>query len=460
LLGTELREVGLGGGRQKLPVSVNAKGGKLQEGSSGNGEVGFGGGMVIGEPVEIQGSIIYLLSKLLEPPPDAIEAILPSSTLSTFLTSVFASSLDDTVRFSRSSTILVPQNDAFQDLGLLTTHLLLPEARRDLGRVIKHHILTSVLYESELGNGTTGTHGTLEGSDVRLTDGFITSSGEWGVFGKIDPKNVLTKTGVVHQMDRVLIPRSVKVNVGDLARAAKGFTMAGLVTRSGLGGILNGTLSLDDVEGWDGWRAQKVGKDRDSKGQATGWILLCPTDEAFRTVNLTRLLGDMDATKRFVMQHIVPTPPNLPSSTEGRQRDPWASYPIPFIDDSAYNTLLAPDDDQHSDITFRYPDNRSDRSVYVGIKNIRGSLGSTEFAKILSYGRTTTHGPRGGVIMIDRVLDPYVSGWWGAWGAAAATGTGGVLVIVALWFWWHYWWHSWSEEATYEPLDAGDTEDP
>jgi solute carrier family 25 carnitine/acylcarnitine transporter 20/29 len=50
LIGTELREVGLGGGRQQLIVSVGGKGGTITHGKHGNGEIGFGGGMVIGEP--------------------------------------------------------------------------------------------------------------------------------------------------------------------------------------------------------------------------------------------------------------------------------------------------------------------------------------------------------------------------------------------------------------------------
>ena len=48
LLGTELREKGLNGHRQRLTVSVTTKDGTVQD--SPNGEVGFGGARVISEP--------------------------------------------------------------------------------------------------------------------------------------------------------------------------------------------------------------------------------------------------------------------------------------------------------------------------------------------------------------------------------------------------------------------------
>ena len=52
LLGTELREDGLGGGRQMVEVSVHGSGkdGRVQR--KGNGEIGFGGALVIGDAGE------------------------------------------------------------------------------------------------------------------------------------------------------------------------------------------------------------------------------------------------------------------------------------------------------------------------------------------------------------------------------------------------------------------------
>lgn len=47
LLGTELREVGLGGGRQVVEVSVRGKDGKAA--AKGSGEIGFGGALVLGD---------------------------------------------------------------------------------------------------------------------------------------------------------------------------------------------------------------------------------------------------------------------------------------------------------------------------------------------------------------------------------------------------------------------------
>ena len=52
LLGTELREDGLGGRRQLVEVSVHGSGKNGEVMSKGNGEIGFGGALVIGDAGE------------------------------------------------------------------------------------------------------------------------------------------------------------------------------------------------------------------------------------------------------------------------------------------------------------------------------------------------------------------------------------------------------------------------
>ncbi|KDQ12075.1 hypothetical protein BOTBODRAFT_67731 [Botryobasidium botryosum FD-172 SS1] len=460
LLGTELREPGLKGGRQRLAVTVSGSGGKVTD-ASGNGEVGFGGAMVIGSAVDADESIIYLLSKVLEPPPDMLEAMLPSSRLSTFLAAVFASTLEQTLRNTPSSTVLVPRNAAFESLGLLTTHLLSPSARRDLERVVKHHVIKSVLYNAEL--GVDGTHATLEGSDVRIEGGKVTPSGGWGGVARLaaGDGDELTRTGVVHELEGVLIPRSVKVDVEALVVAAKGSTMAGLVRRAGLGGALNGTLTLDEVEQWDERTAGERSwwrRNREKKEQVVGWTLLCPTDEAFKSVNITRLHEDDWALQRFVRQHIVPTlpPPSAAGSSPGSNAAPDTNTntntPLPFVDEATYSTLLSPTS-AHGDIIFRTTDHG--QTFLLGIKGVNGPGGETEYAKVLSYGRTTVPGtPRSGVVQIDRVLRPWEEGWWTRWGAPL-TGGGAGVILIGLFFWGVVWlWNRGSGEATYEPLEG------
>jgi len=109
-------------------------------------------------------------------------------------------------------------------------------------------------------------------------------------------------------------------------------------------------------------------------------------------------------------------------------------------------------------------DDSTDRRpvVLVGIRGARGTSGTTDYARLLSYGRTTTSdisGTRSGVVKIDRVLEPWIPDWWHAWGWAAAMGAMGVLGIVAFWTGVVCLFRRGENEATYEPLDTGDAEE-
>ena len=46
-------------------------------------------------------------------------------------------------------------------------------------------------------------------------------------------KNLVTETGIVHEVSDVLIPRTVKFKVGKLARTAKGSFMTSMLVKAG-----------------------------------------------------------------------------------------------------------------------------------------------------------------------------------------------------------------------------------
>ncbi|KAG9028453.1 hypothetical protein FRB95_006485 [Tulasnella sp. JGI-2019a] len=445
LLKTELREGGLGGGRQVVEVSVRGKDGKAT--ANGNGEIGFGGALVLGEPVEIGDSIIYVLSSPLTPPTDVMASLLPSLSYTTFLTSVFATKLSDILATHPLTTVLVPRNEAWSGLGLVADHLL--TAKEALRRVVLHHVLKGVIYpEDEILGGldwttptgapsTSRTFPTLEGSDVRIDDGQVTASGGWPSTSSSSPIHIqhlesttLTRTGTVYAVTGgLLIPRSVHIGVEDLAIAGKGSIMIGLVRKAGLGGVLNGTLRLDwDEHEWDdGWadrgKKKRKGTGKDPKGEKVGWTLLCPTDEGFKGMNLTALLEDPDALGRFVRQHLIPVASGdiaaaaHAGAVSAKSTSPFwffewmfgASYypltggvggkapsdvevgmPLPVMDEATFSTLLSPSA-IHGDVVFRAVEGGGADSgrFLVGIKGASGGNGQAEFANVLKWGRAT-----------------------------------------------------------------------
>lgn len=248
-------------------------------------------------------------------------------------------------------------------------------------------------------------------------------------------RNLLTDTGVVHEMIDVLMPRTVNLTVGKLAKAAKGTTMTTILIKAGLDWVLNATAPPEGSP----WAKQGL--------DGVGWTLLCPPDEAFKHFNLTALYSDVDQLLNIASQHLIPTPSG-PKATIGIMEVVNNNRPISLVDEVTYTTLLSPDS-AYGDIVIR----DTDGQLVLGIKGARGTNGRGDWAAILSWGRVTSGNGAGGVIAIDRVLLPYEPPFWIAYGQPIGAGILGVIVIClffagvrALW--------TREVDATYEPIDS------
>ncbi|KAJ7706335.1 carnitine/acyl carnitine carrier [Mycena rosella] len=415
LLETVLVEDGLDGGRQVLSIDVSAE--KQKEDRS----IKFGGVGVIGEPVVVNNTLVYFISRPLVPPSDALQTILPLQDLSLFLASVFSASIADTLKFTPRTSLLVPHNSAFKRLGMLVSaHLLAPSSKKDLASVLRHHTLDTVEYAQSVQNGSR-TFATLEGSDVQLEhfkngSVFVSASGGWdGMKAELFPRDILTQTGVLHEVSDILIPRSVELTVAKLVKAADATTMATLITKAGMDWVLNGTApppgSIWAEQGFTG----------------AGWTLFCPPDESFKRYNLTELYANLDVLRDIVGQHLIPTPMRSFGSDAVMNNN----RPLLIQDSATYSTLRSPSS-AYGDIVFRSADDKD--GYIVGIKGARGAEAEADWPRVVAWGRSTTGGGTGGVIQIDQLLVPYYPPWWVEYGGPAVVGVGGIFLICLFFY--------------------------
>ncbi|EJD52232.1 hypothetical protein AURDEDRAFT_149666 [Auricularia subglabra TFB-10046 SS5] len=445
LIESALYPAGLAGAAQVLDVSVEKKGGKGKDKDKDQVDISFGGSSVVGQAelkdLEV---IIYFVSRPVTPPDAPLKIAVQQLHMSIFLASIFSASLETNLGLHPRSTFIIPDNSAFEQLGLVTTYLLLPSSKSDLEKVMEHHVLDGVFYADELKEGHAQSYRTLEGSDVHLTrrNGTLelSASGGWaGLQGTLATSNLLTSTGVIHELSgSVLLPRSAPVTVAKLAKAAKASTMASLVTRAGFDWVLDGS-------------PPPPGSPYAAKDLAGAhWVLLAPTDDAFKDVNLTALHEDDYALRALVAQHIVPALPKAPA--------PLPGAPLYMGDAAAYTTGLSRDS-YYGDVVFREvapessnaPDGKKPASRYVvGIRGARGTQALGDWARVTAWGRSTVGG--GGVVQLDAVLVPYAPPWYIKYGQPAALLLVGVGTIAG--FWYAVWlvWRRDTTEATYEPI--------
>ncbi|RPD82067.1 FAS1 domain-containing protein [Lentinus tigrinus ALCF2SS1-7] len=444
LVETALEEVGLAGGRQVMTVEVSEDSKK-----SDAKAIRFAGAGVLGEPEEAGNALIYFISRPLVPPVDTLETITPNLEFSSFITGIFSTNLADTLKSTPKTTLLIPRNHAFRRLGMLVSdHLLSTSAKADFERVIRHHVLASVEYSDALVNGSKRTYPTLEGSDIHVDKRgadhsvILASSGGWAdMQAGLLPKNMLTQTGVVHEISDIMLPRSVELTVGKLVKAAKASTMSTMIVKAGFDWILNGTAPPEDSP----WAEKGL--------PGSGWTLLCPTDEAFKDVNLTELYSDQERLREIVTQHLIPTPPTKPSSDISVLDTMVNNRPLPLDDEATFSTLRS-SDSAYGDIIVRVLDGRKNREegTVIGVKGARGKDGEQDWAYVISWGRSTTGGGTGGVVQIDRLLSPYAPSLWVEYGAPVGVGVFGVILIGAFFFGVRWVWQRDTTEATYEPV--------
>lgn len=393
----------------------------------------------------INNTIIYFISRPIKPPSDVFQEMLPELEFSSFLAAVRSTTIGERIQNATSSTFLVPNNDAFKRIGLLVTaHLLDQSSTSDLEKLVLHHVLEGVYYTSSLQDGSQHSFSTLEGSDISLdrqkNATVVSPSGGWAkMVSGLYPRNILTRTGVIHELSDLMIPRSVDISVEKLVNAAKASTMASIVTRAGLGWILNGTAPPEDSP----WARKGLGDN--------GWTLLCPTDDAFQPFNLTLLFADPEFLKMIVYQHLIPNPSGMKSIVDGPLNN---NKPLVLDDSVSYSTLRSADS-SYGDVVFRLQDDQ----YVVGIKGARGTDGYRDRAKVLSWGRSTTGKGTGGVIQIDRILLPYNPPWWIEYGAPSVFGVIGVIGILAFFYGVRVIWRRDTTEATYEPVGGFNNED-
>ncbi|CUA69620.1 Dynein heavy chain 7, axonemal [Rhizoctonia solani] len=547
LLGTELRPDSLKGDRMRLKVDVvsGKKGGSAEaggQGGVGNGDLAFGGANVIAEPVRVDNTIIYLLSRPLSLPPDAMKAALDSLEHTTFTSLLFSSGLN----VSRpATTLLVPVNEAFAARGLAIKWLMMDDvdAQTGLKRMLMHHLVEGVVVGKDLwfegananmatlddGGKKKKSWGTLEGSDIRIIrEGdslLIEASGPDELPLPLTVLDTLTLTGALHEVSGVLWPRSVRVGIRELGLAADASTMLRLVQRAGFEGIWNGTgIPVENVANiypplspsakWSNWWVGTGGNSGGKKPQPPKWTytLLCPTDAAFARINLTRLLDDHEALVALVRQHIVPVPlaeqdggvgakESIPiswgdwflsrliqpergienllngeyaqSSPRARPRsnvvstgatipfEPDAETPLPLQSSTARFGTLQTSHSTYGDIVFAHTGDRGwavtvkGAEQWSGVKAWGKTIGVTPNAvNVFSGGSPLT----GGVIQIDRVLEPYSPSWWREWVAALGVGVAGVASIGILFSGVVWLWKRDVQEATYEPANGDEDE--
>ena len=134
-----------------------------------------------------------------------VELAVGTESLSTLVTAVKAAGLVETLAGEGPFTVFAPTNDAFAALpaGVLED-LLKPENKQSLIAVLTYHVVGAKVMSTDLSDGQTAATVQGEEIEVNLQDGVKISG------AKVTMADIEASNGVVHVIDQVILPPSMR----------------------------------------------------------------------------------------------------------------------------------------------------------------------------------------------------------------------------------------------------------
>jgi uncharacterized surface protein with fasciclin (FAS1) repeats len=244
---------------------------------------------VIKTDIPSSNGVIHAIDTVLLPPDmmasnTVAAAAMAEPMFNTLSALVTQAGLGDALKDPKATlTVFAPTDEAFAKLPKATVDALLRDKKK-LQAVLLYHVLGAKVTSKDVtGMGGKGTPKTLNGAMVNVTtiDGSVYVNE-----AKVIKADVATGNGVIHVIDRVLLPPDMLAS-NTLAAAAmvtpQFNTLSMLVTQAGLGDVL-----------------------KDPKSNLT---VLAPNDAAFAKVpkaQIDALMADKALLKQVLLYHVLP----------------------------------------------------------------------------------------------------------------------------------------------------------
>jgi uncharacterized surface protein with fasciclin (FAS1) repeats len=152
--------------------------------------------------VTAKNGVIHVIDFIIQPPSkDIVETAVAAGTFKTLAGALDSAGLVPTLKGKGPFTVFAPTDDAFKGVT--------PPTGDALANLLKFHVVGAAAGSGDLSNGqelttldtaTTTKLGVVIGSEVEIKD-------STEVAAKVAPANILTKNGVIHVVNKVLLPK-------------------------------------------------------------------------------------------------------------------------------------------------------------------------------------------------------------------------------------------------------------
>lgn len=251
-----------------------------------------------------QNGIIHVIDKVLLPPstttspepkkpvPTIAEIVAGDADFSTLVGAVVAADFVELFDDAKDGpfTVFAPTNAAFAELGGTVKDLLKPENKARLQAILKYHVVSGKVTSSDLENGRVSTLLDDQEVDVAVDSGVVLNGDI-----KVTTADIEASNGVIHVINKVLIPQSDIVETASTVDALS--TLVSLVEKAGL---------VDTLQSQD-----------------NDFTVFAPTNEAFAKLpaSIIAILTDpknIDLLKTILTYHVLSAYAPLRNVTAGK----------------------------------------------------------------------------------------------------------------------------------------------
>ena len=166
-----------------------------------NGTVTVSGSKVTTADVKTSQGIVHVIDKVILPAapsaPKSIIDVAKEANLTALLAAVAKANLTETVAGLKNVTLFAPTNAAFEAIKSATDKLTVEE----LKNILLIHIAPAVYLSKNLSNTQVKSLNPTEMLSIKVSNGAVTVSG-----AKVAKADVETSQGVVHVIDKVILP--------------------------------------------------------------------------------------------------------------------------------------------------------------------------------------------------------------------------------------------------------------
>ena len=140
---------------------------------------------------------------LMTPDLDIVDNAMHADNVKTLVAAVQAAGLVDTLKGAGPFTVFAPTDEAFAKLPAGTVEMLvMSENKEKLTSILTYHVVSGAWHAADIKDGESMV-ATVNGKEIKITK---SDGGVWVNDAKVIIADVVSKNGVTHVIDTVLMP--------------------------------------------------------------------------------------------------------------------------------------------------------------------------------------------------------------------------------------------------------------